>query len=175
MNILMTRPNLCDLPPVIIPEGYKLVTACEIENLPAVWSRAINEAFGDQNWTEEYVLKEFITREQFDPAGAFFILYEGHPVAMAFRWRDTPEETVTGRVHYVATVGDHRGKGLARAVVVTVLHSMREQGLSRAVLTTQPYRLPAIRLYMSLGFEPTPRNEEEQAAWQEVGEKLQAM
>mgnify|MGYP007068887802 CR=1 FL=1 len=60
-------------------------------------------------------------------------------------------------------------------MVVRVRHARRKQGLSRAVLTTQPYCLPAIRLDLSLVFGPQPRNEEEQAAWQEVGEKLQAM
>jgi len=53
-------------------------------------------------------------------------------------------------------------------VTVAVLHHMVSVGLKRAMLDTQDYRLPAVNLYLKLGFVPTPQNEAQVDAWRRV-------
>jgi mycothiol synthase len=167
LNIMMTRPNLEAVPTVSLPEGYSLVSAETVPALPQAWSALINEAFEEPQWTEESVVRDYISQPQYDAAGVFFVLHENMPVATAFAWLDAPDECIAGRVHWVGTLPEHRGKGLAGAVVLAVLHYLAERGFRSAFLETQAFRIPAIRLYTALGFQPEPRNEEELLEWGE--------
>lgn len=166
--VLLQRPHLDELPPVTLPDGYRLATAADFAEPAPMWAALINEAFGDQKWTADYIHENFASKPQYDPHGVFFVMRGHEPVSTAFAWLDEPGETVAGRIHWVGVREHHRGKGLARAVVVSVMRYFRERGFKMAFLETQPRMTPAICLYMSLGLEPVPRNDEEQKAWDEV-------
>ncbi|MDP9363358.1 MAG: GNAT family N-acetyltransferase, partial [Chloroflexota bacterium] len=62
----------------------------------------------------------------------------------------------------------HCGRGLGRAVTLATLHRFRELGRRDAVLETDPPRLPAIRLYLALGFRPEPFGPEDDDCWRSV-------
>jgi GNAT superfamily N-acetyltransferase len=64
----------------------------------------------------------------------------------------TPEPG-TGRIVRMAVRGDHRRRGLARAVVHELLARARARGLSRAVVRTDTPWPDAVALYRSCGFE----------------------
>jgi mycothiol synthase len=158
--------DLEDLPPpVALPAGCRLVTAAQVPGFAPLWAELLNLSFEDGDWTPEKLDREFMSRPQFAPAGLFFGLVDGAPASVALAWRNDPAETVRGLIHYVGTAPAERGKGLGRAVVVGVMHYLRARGLREVYLGTQQYRVPAVRLYLSLGFRPWPHNEEDEAVW----------
>ena len=73
-----------------------------------------------------------------------------------------------GRVHWVAIHPDHQGRGLGRTLVVAALQRLKQLGHDRAFLTTATKRVPAIRLYLSLGFIPDWREEGSLGAWDTI-------
>jgi ribosomal protein S18 acetylase RimI-like enzyme len=165
LNIMMLRPNLANLPAIALPEGYQLICAADLDDPAPAWAGVINASFGDHDWTVETVSRDFISQPQYDPRGVFFVARDAEFVATAFAWRDAADETALGRVHWVGTCAEHRGRGLATAVVLAVMHYFAQHGFSRVMLETQSYRAPAISCYQALGFEPFPRNAEEEAEW----------
>lgn len=168
----MTRPDLENLPEVSVPDGYSLVTAEQFDSPEAMWAALINKAFGDTNWTAEYVCENYTSKEQYDPGGAFFVMHSDAAVSTAFAWLDEPGETQVGRIHWVGTDPEHRRKGLASVVCVSILRYFRDRGFRQVFLETHPPLIPAIRAYLALGLEPTPRNDEEEQAWDEVLAKV---
>jgi len=162
-----------ELPLPQVAEGYELVTV-NAERVE-LWAQALTLAFPDHPFTAAKLEEEFVNQPQFDAKGVFLILQQGKPVATAFGWLDTPEERVTGRLHWVGCEEGHRGKGLGRAVVLAVLNYLKARGLRRATLDTQPFRLPAIQLYLDLGFVPYIGTSYEQLeAWSGVFRALAA-
>ena len=174
MVIDMVRPNLENLPPVEVPQGHRLVAATEFEDPAPMWAHLLDACFDDSAWTAGSLRETFIDQEQYDPDGTFFIMHDNKPVSTAFAWLDDPGATDMGRIHYVGSLPEHRRKGLARAVVVAVMRYFRDNGFQRAFLGTHPALLPAIRLYLSLGFEPAAANAEHRQVWAEVMENLKA-
>ena len=73
---------------------------------------------------------------------------------------------------YVVTHPDHRSKGLSRAVCTGVMRFFLERGYRRIRLLTDDWRLPAISLYLSMGFEPEMTRADMPGRWREVREKL---
>ena len=170
-TIRMRRPDLKDLPPIELPEGYSLRTAWP--GFEETWVRIARAAFGEEDgWTVEKFREQLSSKQQFDLDGQFFVFSGDEPVAMAFAWLDEPDEKVWGRVHWVAVVPEHRGNGLGRAVVLAVMHYLAQRGFPKVFLDTQGYRQPAIRLYLSLGFRPAPRDEEEEKVWEQVMQEI---
>lgn len=55
------------------------------------------------------------------------------------------------------TVPDHRRKGLARRVLLTLLSEARREGVERAWLQVEAHNAPAIALYAAEGFAPAYR------------------
>jgi mycothiol synthase len=94
------------------------------------------------------------------------------PVATAIAWGDGGGDASLGMVHYVATDPDYRGRGLGFAVTNAVLHHMKGEGKSAAYLSTDDFRLPAIKIYLKLGFEPDTSKEGHAERWQAVRQKL---
>jgi mycothiol synthase len=70
-------------------------------------------------------------------------------------------------VGWVVVDPAHRGRGLARAIVLAMLGLMRERGYAYAFLNTEDFRLPAVRLYLDLGFEPEMVDPAHPAWWAE--------
>jgi len=150
-NILMMREDLEDLEPILLPEGYELKTFAWGDE--EKWVELMRSIFPESDWTVEKFKETFASQPQFDPDGLFFIIKEGEYVATALGWFDEPAKGDIGRVHWVGVKEEHRGKGLGRAVVLAVLHYLKENGSQKVILDTQEYRKPAIRLYESLGFK----------------------
>ena len=72
-------------------------------------------------------------------------------------------------------VGTHagtRGLGAGRLVCLAALHSLQARGYKSVVLSTDDHRLPALKLYLSLGFEPVYTHESHEARWKRVMAKL---
>jgi ribosomal protein S18 acetylase RimI-like enzyme len=122
----------------------------------AGWLAVLAAAFPDKGWTPQKLREEFLGRPIWSPARVLLVTdAAGTPVACAAAWRHDWCEPDTGLLHWVATSPEHRGRGLARAVVRAALVRMHDAfGCRAAALVTQVHRIAAIRLYLSERFLP---------------------
>lgn len=60
----------------------------------------------------------------------------------------------SGYVHMVKTKESERGKKLGHAMARYALAVFEKRGVDRVVLTTDDFRLPAIKTYLDAGFKP---------------------
>jgi len=100
-----------------------------------------------------------------DPAGA--------AVGTVTAW---PNDSLTGRkigqIHWVALVPAAQGRGLAKPLVGAACVLLHQRGYHEACLETNTRRVPALNLYLALGFVPFVRSEAERRAWRAVAPQL---
>ncbi len=110
------------------------------------------------------------------PRQCFLLAEQGEVIGTATAWfEECWEGGNWGRIHWVAIRPPYQGRGLAKPLLTIVCQRLRELGHTRAFLRTEPWRLPAIQLYLSFGFVPWIRCAEEAAAWQGVSARLEAV
>ena len=73
-----------------------------------------------------------------------------------------------GELGWVAGHPDHRGRGLGMAVCTAVMQRYASAGYRRVYLKTDDWRLPAIKVYLKLGFLPFLFSPDVEQRWQEV-------
>ncbi len=60
----------------------------------------------------------------------------------------------TATLHMVFSNPEYRGIGLGRAICTTVMNYTADKNINTVYLQTDDFRIPAIGLYLSLGFKP---------------------
>jgi mycothiol synthase len=165
LNIRMRRPALTDLPEVLtLPNGYELhLFSNQHESLAGALTRAF-----DEPWDVGRVKKDLT--EAPDVHAVYIVTYQGEVVSTASSQLREKHTTTSGYVHWVGTVPEHRGKGLAYVLVAKVLQDFVERGYTGAYLETQPFRHAAIKTYLKLGFTPEYSVDEQdhQGIWSEI-------
>ncbi|MBQ3507137.1 MAG: GNAT family N-acetyltransferase [Clostridia bacterium] len=76
-----------------------------------------------------------------------------------------------GYIHMVAVHPDSRGKGIGHAMLAVALEKLEARGCMYSILTTDDFRLPAIKTYLDAGFRPVLRNDpdsDQRARWDAV-------
>ena len=117
-------------------------------------------------------------------AGSAVVECEGSIVASTFASRMSSGATspVTGKagdptreglLDYVATRPDHQGRGLGRATCTAVSRYLVDQGCETVSLWTDDWRLPAIHLYLSLGYRPVMNRGDMPGRWAKVIAELE--
>lgn len=149
--IAMLRPHLLDLPAVPpLADGYALRRAhgpADDEALAILLTAAFATAWEPENVRTRLTAAPSVRT-------TYVITWEGQLVATAsyrYREEDFPN---AGVMHWVGTHPDHRGRGLASALLIQLLHDFAAWGDHAAALETQDFRLPAIRTYLRFGFLP---------------------
>lgn len=165
----MGLDTLDEVPEMAVPEGYRIRAYRQGDERE--WCRLINEGIGGR-YDEAGFWKSIARWAPFDPQGLFFaetgIVVAGTACAT---WRSSfPQDT--GYVHMVAVDPGHRGHGIGRALILAVLHRLRQAGFRRAALHTDDWRLTAIHLYLGLGFRPRLVHPSHEARWGELYVKL---
>lgn len=171
-QLRMVRGNLARLPRPKVAGGYRLRTYRPGDE--ADWARLIRTYIGGQ-WDAESTRADLTGQERFFPDGLFFVeSTRGEVVGTACAWRPSAEEWEEGELHMVAVDEKHRGHGLGRSVCLAVLRYFREKGFTRVRLSTDDFRLPAIKIYLDLGFAPVIVDELHRQRWQDVQATLAA-
>jgi predicted dehydrogenase/ribosomal protein S18 acetylase RimI-like enzyme len=151
------------------PPGY--VLRCYGENDEAQYIELMAKA-GFDGWTHERVAH---TLRRVLPGGFFVVEHKasGRLVATAMASHAASEQhPYGGELGWVAGDPEHRGKGLGRAVCAAVVARFIRAGYRRIFLSTDDWRLPAIKTYLKLGFEPLLVREDMAERWRAVCEKL---
>ncbi|HYF65934.1 MAG TPA: GNAT family N-acetyltransferase [Herpetosiphonaceae bacterium] len=170
-HIIMRRPHLDGTAaPAELPDGYRLRTFAGPADL-APLAAALTSAFGFE-WSEERVRIKLT--EAADVKAVYVADWQGQPVATASS-RSLPDLFPgSGYVHWVGTHRDHGRRGLSAALMQRLLVDFAARGYGDAVLETDDFRLPAIRLYLKLGFIPVyqAHGEDHTARWSAIFQRL---
>ena len=165
---LKTSRPLADLPPLVLPEGFRALSMAELGDPDAralahrnAWSRIAgreHDALAQSRVTGEsyrQVMAAWPYRADLDwvIAGP-----DKQLVANCCAWLDPANKV--GELEPVGTDADFRRQGLGAAVCVAALHALREAGAELAIVTCRgDAAYPAPReLYFGLGFEPITRS-----------------
>ena len=85
------------------------------------------------------------------------------------------KEKNSGYLHMVAAKPDYRNIGLGHAMLSFAMSLAEERGIEHCILTTDDYRLPAIKNYLVGGFRPVLYDDPEsdmKARWLAVAQNL---
>ena len=167
------------MPDVGAPEGYALrrYRPGDEESMGTTLRAA-----GFTDWDADRVLGYLEDADR--RAGSAVVAVGGRIVASTFASR-MPAERVSpvtgtpgeprreGVLDYVATHPDHQGRGLGRATCSAVSRYLVAQGCKMVSLLTDDWRLAAIHLYLSLGYEPVMNREDMPDRWNAVINELE--
>lgn len=98
-------------------------------------------------------------------AGIFFATYHDQPVGAACTFLPRDAHGELAEVGWVVVHPDHRGHGLGLQLCRAVLQYVRQLGHCYAFLQTEDFRVPAIKTYLRLGFEPEMSDPGHPAWW----------
>lgn len=156
-----------EVPEPIYPEGIAVRTLEERPDLPAV-VRTVNEAFRDhwghtdmtleqwQHWTSDpdYQPEQWFVAwdtELDEPAGVC-----GGGIQPEHNARVGRQE---GWVHVLCVRRSYRKQGLGRALLLTSMQALQDEGMEWAMLGVDTENLTgALRLYEGVGFHPAKRS-----------------
>jgi mycothiol synthase len=162
---LHMRRALVDLPEPRVPDGY-LLRRLAPADLPA-WVDLMVRNGELGAWSVERATPLFA--DQMDLQASFVVERAGVAVATAqLNPHGLDTYAPTPELGWVAADPGHRGRGLGRAVCLAVLRAAAAAGHREIFLRTDDHRLPAIRVYLALGFEPWLRDPTAAARWRAI-------
>jgi GNAT superfamily N-acetyltransferase len=173
-EIFLIRQNLENIPDFPLPEPFTMrnYVIGDEEN----WFN-IYKAADKYNKIYSSMFKEYFGADEVKLGRRqFYICNESdEAIATATSWYNPDYHGVhIGRVHWVAVHPDYQGRGLAKPLLSSVLLRLKGLGHHKCYLRTLHVRTPAIRLYLSYGFRPDIRSNEDRRIWEEINERFKS-
>lgn len=155
--------------PVVLPEGYSLriYHPGDAEAYLALMHKAGFEDFNHD------ALRLWLSRVLPD---GFFVVEapEGGSIVATAMANHNPSDLhpFGGELGWVAADPAHTGRGLGMAVCSAALNRHLDAGYRRIYLKTDDFRLPAIKTYLKLGYQPFLFTPDMPARWKRLCREL---
>ena len=114
-------------------------------------------------WTPEKAICDLLAEPSVKTV--FVIENDGKIVATASARLIPDEFPGSGYVHWVGGDPEHRGKRLGYLASLATLHEFARLGCQDTVLHTDDFRIPAIKVYLALGFRPEESHATHPSRW----------
>lgn len=115
-------------------------------------------------WKEEkteidasYYQRFMLDRSDYDDRLCFFFSIDNVPVATLTIICN--HDTKEGRIHMVGCKPECRGHGVGTIMAKFAVYILKKEGMQRAALVTDDWRIPAIKTYLKTGFVPDMESE----------------
>ena len=167
-QLIMRNPDITTLPPLTLPEGFALYHHKEDCGMETVWEEIIQSAFGT-HFSFDFLIKA----GDYHPTHVLYLSHNDRPIATAsaVEHQNYPGE---GWYRMVGVRTDAQGLGAGKKIALAALYALRDRGYKSALLSTDDNRIPAIGLYLSLGFKPLYTHESHKERWEHVLKTLES-
>ena len=157
------------LPEIKLPEGYQLTTLRDTGS--ADWIEVLNATGQLGQWDHDRARIWLEGERHAIESGTIIITFEGRPVATTCTIPPTSTEP-RSELGWLSVSPEHQGHRLGYQVCLAVLHFAREMGYPEVYLNTDDWRLPAIKTYLNLRFDPEMIHDSHPLRWKAAYEKL---
>lgn len=158
----------------VLPEGYKFVVFKDCEKDIGDWKSIIMNPPAPPDGADScyHLMIEIYPDVEKEQDIHFIENKEGERVATI---TTITHKDNTGYVHMVKAKESERGKGLGQVMAQYSLQTFKERKIDEVILTTDDFRLPAIKTYLDAGFLPVVhggKDSEINKRWDKVLENL---
>ncbi len=168
-QLQLIRRDLNELPDIRLPDGYKLTSYRS--GYSNNWREIIAASF--ELAPEKFDFEKSIRKNPFfREERVKFICYEGKPIATCSAFHRADYLPEYGMIHYLGALPGHKGKKLGYWIMLACLHQMKKDGFTGSWLSTDDFRLPAIKTYLNLGYVPFLVDCNQRDRWRKVLENL---
>jgi GNAT superfamily N-acetyltransferase len=168
-QLILYRRNLLDIPAVEVPAGYTIrpYRDGDEERLTPVFQVCF-----DSGWSPDRIIKTFVEDFCWSPARMCVLCHGDETVGTATAW-EARERRGHGMLSYLAILPEHRGKRLGYVLTARVLNLLERMGYPDVWVATDDWWLPAIQIYLKLGFAPVYTDKSHKERWEIIRHKLQ--
>lgn len=158
------------VPDLQIPDNCRITNFTELDNAVDKWLDIIQYGLSDGRKDEETYTSTMLSYDNYEENKCFFILENEKVVATLTVICDYDKKE--GYIHMVACQETSRGKGYGTLLNNIALHTLKTEGMQTAYLTTDDWRIPAIKSYLRAGFEPDISTEDFKERWNKIFEEI---
>lgn len=151
---------------LIIPNGVEIKNWKDIEDPLDKWLDIVQYGLTGTKQDEKYYKECNYRYEYYKPEDCYFITYQGKEVATITVICDPIKKD--GYVHMVAAKPEARGKGIGNLMALLAVKILKENNMETAHLTTDDFRIPAIKTYLNGGFCADVSTEDFKTRWEEI-------
>lgn len=126
------------------------------------WTEICRDGLLGPKDTSEIFTTCMLQQPAFRPESLFFVIHDGRPVATIAALTD---ENHVGLIHMVGALPSCRGKGVGSLLNRIALAHLWESGCDHAFLTTDEFRVPAVKSYLKAGFVPVNCDADMEFRW----------
>lgn len=166
-QLTMSRDNT-KIDSIRVPDGYYMRPYKGGDGTG--WCKCcIDGSLGIEEISESVFEDKMLKDKSVNPENIFFIISPGGDIAGTVTYQYTDDED-TGCIHMVAVEKSYQGKGLALPLILYAVQKMIGDGKKKIILTTDDWRIPAIKTYLRSGFQPVikPGDTDMENRWAEV-------
>ena len=168
LSMIISASRAEEMPEYTVPEGFEV--RGYLPGDEESWLKLLNTGEYGSDW-DRIRLHEFLAGPE-RASGSVVVARDNRVVAATFASVEVGRDC-TGRVDFVTSHPDVRGLGLGRVVCTGVVRYLVDKGYQQVILYTDDWRLPAIGLYLSMGFEPEMTRRDMPERWRRVMEQLE--
>jgi mycothiol synthase len=165
---LRMRRDLARLPAVALPAGYGC-RSCRAGEEEA-WAGVLNGCGELGTWDRLRVTQALASG--IAPERIQFVCARDVPVATACVTLHPRDEGTAAEIGWVAVLPAHQGRRLGAQITLAACHAARALGFEEVFLLTDDFRLPAIKTYLNLDFQPDSWHESHPARWARIFQAL---
>lgn len=155
---------------IVLPDGFEIKTFDGGDEYRDRWcdivSCGLTDGVRDRSFFES-CLNEY---GKYENDKVFFIDKDGESVATVTVICDY--EKREGYLHMVACKEKFRGMGLGTLMNKLAVNTLIDAGMSEAYLTTDDFRIPAIKSYLRVGFLPVLSSADFKRRWANIFKSL---
>ena len=159
-----------------LPCGYSFVLFKECDADVAAWCDICRGAGMVKSENDREAFDKIIMSVKgIDPEKDLFFVVDPNGRRVATSTLIHNKEKGSGYLHMVAAIPEHRNLGIGHAMLSHAMQMAEEREIDHCVLTTDDYRLPAIKNYLCGGFRPVlygGEHKEMRERWSEVAKNL---
>ena len=157
---------------IIFPEGYYMRSYQPNSGDGKGWCKCcIDGGLGIDKICEDLFTEKMLKDEKVNHSNIFFLISPTGEVAGTVTYMYGKEEN-EGIIHMVGIQKDYLGKRLSLPMLLYAMQKMLDDGRVNIYLTTDDWRVPAIKIYFQAGFEPVYYADDMQERWGKVLEAI---